>query len=124
MCFQIVTLLLQAIHYFISDLPKGQSSVIILKADEILRTKAEVLPYETSAWSAENIIYNVFGMRTTRNYYFEKDISELLQLIELQDVSPDRTQQMQYLVTKLRKYSFNDADPLNDILHDAEELIR
>ena len=40
-----------------------------------------LVDYDTYAWSAENILYEVFGLRTTRNYYFERDLRELLSLI-------------------------------------------
>ena len=110
-------------HYFVSDLPKESSSIVIFRHSDETSPQSELLPFDTYAWSAENIIYNVFGLRTTRNYYFETDISMLLKAIT--KYTGDRTEKKEIgdLIKKLKHYSLGDQDPLNDVINEAEELI-
>lgn len=110
-------------HYLVSDMPIDNSSVIVFRKNEMNYSMidAEVIPYSTNAWSAENIIYNVFGMRTTRNYYFENDLNQLLSATEnknhLDIELADR------MLKKLKKYVLSEADPLIPVLKEAEEII-
>lgn len=109
-------------HYFVSDLPEGSSSIIIFRHSDSSTPVAEILPYSTYAWSAENIIYNVFGLRTTRNYYFEKDMGNLILALSNRTEKKDLNE-IKRLTEKLSKYSLGEADPLNNILNKAEALI-
>lgn len=112
-------------HYFVSELKSETSSIVVLKKslDESF-PEAEIIPYDTYAWSAENIIYNVFGVRTTRNYYFEGDLSYLLNSLEEYDGSESKKVSIWNQITKLRKYVFNERDPLHRLLNEAEERIK
>ena len=111
-------------HYFVSDLERNSSSIVILKQDEDhdFFVKSELLPDDTYAWSAENIIYNVFGLRTTRNYYFESDLQKLISLMQESDL--DKLHQVIVLVDKLKRYVYNEMDPLNTVITTAEDYIR
>lgn len=112
-------------HYFVSELKSESSSIVVLRKtlnDDY--PKAEIIPYDTYSWSAENIIYNVFGIRTTRNFYFEGDLSSLLNSLEAFDDSEQQRAAIQRQINKLRKYVFNENDPLFLILSEAEERIK
>lgn len=112
-------------HYFVSELKGESSSIVVLR--KLLNDdcpKAEIIPYDTYSWSAENIIYNVFGIRTTRNFYFESDLSYLLNSLEEFDSSEPKRAAIQSQISKLRKYVFNENDPLFLILKEAEERIK
>lgn len=109
-------------HYIISDLEHDSSSLVALSAnfvDDVDRV-AELIKYSTYAWSAENILYNIFQVRTTRNYYFEMDLRKLTKMIK--DKSID-LESMSDLIKKLSKYSYDTHDPLNLILREAERYI-
>lgn len=82
-----------------------------------------MLPYETYAWSAENIIYNVFGLRTTRNYYFESDLRELLTIVQDIEENTDRIEEAKKLVKKLRKFVFDSKDPLHVVIEQSAEIL-
>ena len=86
--------------------------------------KAEVIPFDTYSWSAENIIYNVFGIRTSRNFYFESDLSDLLDNLNSFDGSENERINILRKIDKLEKYVFNANDPLYLILKDAKEKIK
>ena len=104
-------------HFLISDLEEGSSSVVILKKDEDGETnRAELLPYSTFSWSAENIIYNVFGLRTVRNFYFEMELRELLSLV--QNNSNDLGS-IERLHTKLSNYIIDEKDPLSIVMQEV-----
>lgn len=112
-------------HYFVSELKSESSSIVVLRKtlnDDY--PKAEIIPYDTYSWSAENIIYNVFGIRTTRNFYFEGDLSYLLNSLEAFDDSEQQRTAIQSQINKLRRYVFNESDPLFLILSEAEERIK
>ena len=112
-------------HYFVSELKGDSSSIVVLKNNPGSNTpNAEIIPYDTYSWSAENIIYNVFGIRTTRNFYFESDLSILLTSLESFDGSEEKKEKIQALINKLHKYVFNTSDPLYFILKEAEEKIK
>ena len=112
-------------HYFVSELKSDTSTIVVLKNDSDSNApKAEIIPYDTYAWSAENIIYNVFGIRTTRNFYFESDLSFLLTSLQSFDGSSEKRHSIQAQINKLKKYVFNTSDPLFMILKEAEGRIK
>lgn len=111
-------------HYLVSDLQGDTSSIVTLSKENDLSPKAELLPYDTYAWSAENIIYNVFGLRTTRNYYFENDLHKLLTLIQNGNDELGNKEKIVQLVAKLKKYVYDEDDPLFVIIKQAEEFLK
>ncbi len=106
--------------YLVSDLSPESSALVVLNVENGIR-KASTLDYSTYAWSTENILYNVFHVRTTRNFYFDIDLRELLQYAS-GAVSPDLPK-MKALYAKLSSYVFDDKDPLNLILQEVKEYI-
>lgn len=109
-------------HYIVSDLEPTSSSLIAITYNPVTKERqTEILDYSTYAWSAENILYNVFGVRTTRNYYFEMDMRTLLDI-----VGKRKYQEFDYariLIKKLKKYIYDQTDPLCQIIDTAEELV-
>jgi len=110
-------------HYLISDLENDTSSIIhisIEKTKEKLIRNAKLLNVDTYAWSAENILYNIFGVRTSRNYYFENDLKELISLIENKSVD---TYKINSLINKFESILINDKDPLRFVILEAKEYL-
>ena len=89
-----------------------------------LAHESEIIPYDTYSWSAENIIYNVFKVRTARNYYFESDLSDLINALEHFDGSLEKRDEIQKKINELKKFIFSTNDPLNNLLIEAEERIK
>ena len=108
-------------HYLVSDLNPDNSSLITVEMDEKGKHFL-TLDYSTYAWSAENILYNIFKVRTFRNYYFDLDVRELLHAISHN--KRDEMKRIRYLYDKLSKYVLDDKDPLNQIIIEAEEYIK
>lgn len=106
-------------HFLVSDLYRGTSSLSHMK---IVDHKRVILPieYSTFGWSAENILYDVFEMRTSRNMYFLEEVTDLLNSIEKENknyilISEKRE--------KLSKYILNEKDPLNKVLAEVDEYL-
>lgn len=106
--------------YLVSDLSPDSSSLIVLSMDDGVRS-AQTLDYSTYAWSAENILYNVFHVRTTRNFYFDLELRELLHYTR--HAHPEDLAKVKRLYNKLSGYVFNPNDPLNLILDEVKEYI-
>ena len=109
-------------HFFASDLDGENSKIIGLKRNDSNKIETLELPrdLDTFGWSAEEVLYRVFELRTNRNHYFEYDITMLASLI--QNNSND-IEKITTLIEKLKKYKFSNSDPLNYLLTKGEELI-
>ena len=107
-------------HYLVSDLNPDSSSLVIIEADENGK-HFTTLNYSTYAWSAENILYNIFGVRTYRNYYLDMDVRELLYLIS--NNKREEIKRIHYLYDKLKDYVLDSKDPLNEIIDEARGFI-
>lgn len=111
-------------HYLVSDLQESTSSIVTLTKETDKIPHAELLPYSTYALPAENIIYNIFGLRTTRNYYFESDLHKLLTCMQSKELSRKELKEVRELTSKLKKYIYNEDDPLALIISQAEGFLK
>lgn len=113
-------------HFLVSDL-KNESSEIIKLGRLGEKLKHYSIKGDTYGQSAENILYNIFGLRSSRNYYFEVEIRELLTLISNnKDVANENylIQKINTQIEKLTAYTIDSNDPLNIILEQAREFVR
>ncbi|MBC5709640.1 ATP-binding protein [Hungatella sp. L12] len=108
-------------HYLVSDLDPESSSLITMENGQNNEKIVNTINYSTYAWSAENILYNLFGVRMTRNYYFDSDVRQLLYLISHQ--KKEELFNIKKLYCKLRKYVLDENDPLKYVLDEAKEYI-
>lgn len=108
-------------HFMISDLEKESSSIVSLKRDEENRITAKIHPQNTFGWSAEDILYNIFEMRTVRNYYLGEDLRNVLHLIS---TNSENIQEIKTLVGKFEKLVLNESDPLNLVIKQAKEYVK
>ena len=72
----------------------------------------------TFCWSVDDILYNVFHVRNTRNYAFETDIYKLL---NLESRGLINTPLARDLVVKLSRYTLPGNDPLKVILEKIQK---
>lgn len=110
-------------HFMVSALEPKSSSLMSLTNivdGDVKGRVSNLIGYSTYAWSAENILYEVFQLRTARNYYFESDMAELLKLISNQSGDIER---IKLLNEKLSGYVFDSKDPINSILQSAKSYI-
>lgn len=111
-------------HFMVSDLSPDSSSLLSLSKsyanDGVESRISKLIKYDTYAWSAENILYEVFNLRTTRNKYFESDIISLLKLIS--ENSHD-LEEITRLHKKLKNYVLSDNDPITEILSQSKKYV-
>jgi predicted ATP-binding protein involved in virulence len=103
-------------HFLISDL-KGDSSNImgLIKEEDKIKT-VELTSRNTYGWSAEEVLFKVFKVRTTRNYYVEMNLRELLYLISERSNDKARIKELIHLLEGIR---LSNEDPLNLVLESA-----
>ena len=111
-------------HFMVSDLRPETSSLVTMSNNAPPKggRACRLVDYDTYAWSAENILYEIFGLRTTRNYYFERDLRELLLLISKKR-EKETVELAKELFEKLQRYTFKEGDPLREVLAQAESYI-
>ncbi|MDE9455412.1 AAA family ATPase [Xenorhabdus bovienii] len=102
-------------HFIISDLPLERSHVVHFKDEKHHSITIDYIEKETYGLSAEDILLNVFGMPSTRNYYLSKEVSEALELVAEGQMNSER---FNYLQSKLKRYypNLKKVDPLRDII--------
>lgn len=104
-------------HFILTDLQENNSTIIALeKSNGKLENIAENL--NTFCWSVDDILYNVFHVRNTRNYAFETDIYKLL---NLESRGLINTPLARDLVVKLSRYTLPGNDPLKVILEKIQK---
>ena len=67
-------------HLLVTDLPPDRSTVITLQ-NRKKNIISEIINESTFGWSAEDILLNVFGLPTSRNYYLSQVLSKGLELL-------------------------------------------
>ena len=97
------------------------SNVIgLARNDEI-----EVLKFDknlkTFGWSAEEIMYIVFRLKTVRNYFMESDLINLLGLIS--NGSKDKMK-IQKLLSPIQSLNISTNDPLNAIIEEVNVYLK
>lgn len=109
-------------HFFASDLDGRHSKIIGLRRDIDDKIEKVDLPkdLDTYGWSAEDILYKIFSVRTTRNYYMEVDIRKLLHSISEKEKNKS---ELKEIINRLNLVRLNDQDPLNLILTKAKDYI-
>ena len=108
-------------HFIISDL-KGENSKIIGLKNKNGKIENILLPkgIDTYGWSTDDVLYKVFEVRTTRNYYMEVDLRELLHSIS--ENKKNKTE-LQNIISRLEKVKLNEEDPLIKIIDKAKDYI-
>jgi predicted ATPase len=104
-------------HLMVSSLRKSKSSLISMKNIENKIQIKNLDTINTFGWSAEQILFDVFGMVTDRNYYLSINIQAIID--EMTSVKPDKIK-IEKLKNELRDFDLkdlNDKDPLKLILN-------
>lgn len=107
-------------HFLVSDLEPTTSHLFGLKREETDSVKVIDLPKSTYGWSAEEILYSVFNVKSTRNSFLEYDLTKLLTLINR---GSEDLAEINKILSHLKDLELNEADPLNIIIEKAEKYI-
>lgn len=104
-------------HFLISDLKDASSSVVSLTRDvETSRLTAELMKADTYGWSAEEVLYKVFNVATTRNYYVAQEINSILKELSKKDLGTAYVKSKVELLKELQR-SLNNEDPLKMVVN-------
>jgi predicted ATPase len=106
-------------HFLVTDLPPQQSSVIMLK-NQRGQIKSERIEEPTYGWSAEEILYTVFNVKTVRNHFIESDLIDLLGLISEKSDDLDKIKK---LLRSIKSLSISENDPLHAVIEEATAYI-
>lgn len=104
-------------HFIISDL-EGESSEVIGLTGHVPNVKAESLNLNTYGWSAEEVLYKVFNIKTSRNYFLEYDLTRLVSLL---NSNSNDSKEFERILSKLNIISFSQEDPINIIIEKAQK---
>ena len=102
-------------HFMATDLKPDTSSIIVMKRNEEGINSSEILPFTPYAWSAENILTEIFQVPSSRNIYFAQLVQEVLDM--LQDVNRDEERLKLTLerVSEMATY-LSENDPLKEVI--------
>lgn len=106
-------------HFLVSDLQSENSAIISLKRD--VDTVATSISANTFGWSAEEVLYSVFNVRTVRNYFLEQDLTNLLGLIGQN--SKDK-KEIGRLIQRIEQMPISNDDPLKEIIIEANNYLK
>lgn len=106
-------------HFLVSDLKPENSSIISLKREKE-DTTATPITASTFGWSAEEVLYSVFNVRTVRNYFLEQDLTNLLGLI---GQNSKNKQEIKNLIDRIEQIPVSENDPLKEILVEANNYL-
>lgn len=107
-------------HFLVSDLKGESSNIIGLKKEKNKINTIELSHQNTFGWSAEEVLYKVFEVRTTRNYYIEMNLRELLYLISVKSKNKQRISE---LIKPLEAVQLSKPDPLRKIINSSKKYL-
>ena len=108
-------------HFLISDVKGENSKIVGLKKDNNkIQTVELPANINTYGWSAEDVLYNIFNVRSSLNYYLQADLTQLLGMIsnEIKDIPKIET-----IINKLNRLQKRENDPLQEIISEAKEYL-
>lgn len=101
-------------HFLVTDLHPENSSVITLKYKKGI-IESELVSDSTFGLSAEDVLLNVFGLPSTRNFYLSQIVSEALELLADNNRSTTRLNKLR---SQLSSYYplMKENDPLKKVV--------
>lgn len=109
-------------HFFIADLVPETSSITSLISSKTDKMNIKLHDQDTFGWSADDILYNIFNMKTSRNFYLEKDLRKLLSYIS--KGNKENNEEIMGIFKKLDRLSLRPNDPLIDVIENAREYLK
>jgi len=108
-------------HFLISDLPNGRSSVVHFKTSKGNHIDVDYYEDNTNGMSAEDVLLNIFDMPSTRNYYLNSIVTELLELLAEGKKGTQRYKALSKKISQV-KSNLKPIDPLFDVIQKLVEL--
>jgi ABC-type Mn2+/Zn2+ transport system ATPase subunit len=99
-------------HFMVSDLRNDTSSIIAVRKSEKGIT-AQALEKDTFGWSAEEVLYEVFDVRSTRNFFLEYDLTKLVSILNR---DTREWEELEVILDKIQQLALTEKDPLNILI--------
>jgi len=104
-------------HFLVSDLKGSQSAILSLKINkETGNIDPNLMDLNTYSWSAEQVLLEIFGVPTTRNYYISDLVGEILKLMADPNSSNVAIREKIQNLKDLNLDNLSDVDPLKEII--------
>ncbi len=106
-------------HFLVSDLREKQSSILkLFFNNQISKIDARRLDWNTYAWSAEQVLIEVFKVPSSRNIYLTELINDTLHLMAKEKLTLLQEQQVTENKNQLAEFELDlkEADPLKIII--------
>lgn len=107
--------------FLASDLNPKNSCVIKLENKKRV-ISSNIINKSTYGWSAEDILLNVFGMKTTRNFDLYKSVSDALDLLARGQKHSEELITIQKEIGKFYPFLLND-DPIKSVIEAISKAI-
>lgn len=108
-------------HFLISDLQSKNSKIIGLKNIE---DKIQIVNIpkniNTFGWSAEEVLYAIFNVKTSRNSFLEYDLTKMITMINRNSIEYD---EIKRILKKVLQIQIHEADPLKIIVEKAQKYL-
>lgn len=106
--------------HLISGTPQEESSILAIKKNSGSVSIDEYRP--PFGASVEQVLMDIFGLATSRNYFFEERLREVLFAIENKEeiLTSGKIDQLNVHINSLTKYISSDEDPLHLVLSTAK----
>lgn len=107
-------------HFLVSDLKGNSSRIIGLKKEEGNIDTIDFENINTYGWSAEEILYEIFKVKSTRNAFVENDLIHLLDIInrDSRDLNSLRE-----ILNRLSELNLSKNDPTNIIIDKGKKYL-
>ncbi len=106
-------------HFIVSDL-ENESSEVVKISGQTPYIQVESLNYPTYGWSAEEVLFKVFKLRSSRNHFFNYDVTKLGVLLSKK---PIQINEIETFISRFEKFVLSKEDPLNQMIIKAKEII-
>ncbi|WCH29181.1 AAA family ATPase [Aeromonas salmonicida] len=108
-------------HFLVSCI--DESTCNIMQAKRNFSGEVEISEYNqnTYGWSPEQVLYNVFGLSTARNHYFEMDLQKVISVIS--KVNPN-INDIYAPLERIKRFNITDDDPLKLLIERADSFIK
>lgn len=105
-------------HFLISDLKGKNSKIICLKRNEQIEIIDLPEGIDTYSWSAEDVLYNIFDVASTRNKFVAEKIADILDSLSKNEIdSVHKIQNDTYDTLVNLQKTLKDNDPLKEVVN-------
>ena len=109
-------------HFIVSDLENSSSEVVKISG-QVPNIEVEALNLPTFGWSSDQILLNVFGLGTTRNFYFKQLIDSILREISLKELDRKSVKEKVKQLDRFDIINLDKDDPMKILINRIKEKI-